>query len=159
MLKLRKIKYVLCILFISVLAVGCSIFNKEIKVESMANHKNIKEDLKYGNFKIEFDLLDGVDIRSFEVRKNKIYNFKIEYGVTSGELILEFRDSKNNKLKEINLSEEYNTGLKQLKEENKDAGDVHLGSIGTILDLKSDDNQIKIVLKGKNAKGKINIEW
>ncbi|QSX04680.1 hypothetical protein JYG23_08150 [Sedimentibacter sp. zth1] len=157
---MKIMKYVLYILLISVLVTGCSVIDKEIKIESIANHKEIKEDLEYGNIKMEFELLDGEDIRSFVVKKNKSYKFDIEYIITEGTLTLEFRDSKNNKLEEIVITEEeYKSELEKLKKENPESGNTQIYTFGTTLNLKSSDNQMKIVLKGENAKGKINIEW
>ncbi len=153
-------KYILYIFLICLLVTSCSSIDKEIKIESMANHKNIKEELEYRSIKMEFELLDGEDIRSFEVKKNKSYKFDIEYVITEGTLTLEFRDSKNNKIKEIVITDsEYKNEVELLKKKNPETSDIQIYAFGTNLRLKSSDNQIKIVLIGDNAKGKISINW
>lgn len=146
-MRLRKIA-ISFFVFIFILFTGCS--RNTLEIESIANHKDIVEDSEYGKIIMEFSELDGEDIRSFSAKQGKIYKFEYKYLITEGTIALQFRDSKDNVITEIILSED----------EYKDSeGKVEMHEFGGNVEVKSSDQKIKIVIIGKEAKGKINITW
>ncbi len=149
---------VILICFISVLSMfGC--MDKNIIVEKTAEHINLIETSEYGHISLEFESLTGEDIRSFEVKKDKIYDFEYKYLITKASLKIQFKNSKDELIEEIILdSDEYFNELKKLKEENQNDS-IQLIEIGRPIRLSSNDGEIKVYFIGDETEGKISIEW
>ncbi|MCT4544484.1 MAG: hypothetical protein N4A63_13135 [Vallitalea sp.] len=142
----------MCILIFT----ACS--KKSLEFESIANHVNVVEESEYGKIKMEFAKLDGEDIRSFSSKEGKIYAFKYSYLIAEGTIELQFRDSQDNVITKITLSEdEYKEAKKDLKKDSD--GEVEVYEFGSTIHVKSSDKKIKIAIIGKDAKGNINITW
>ncbi|PKM66202.1 MAG: hypothetical protein CVU95_12790 [Firmicutes bacterium HGW-Firmicutes-2] len=151
-----KCRYVAVMCLIVVSIVGCT--KREIDYESIADHKNFVESTEYGNINMEFSLLNGNDIRSFDSKRGKEYQFDYEYLVTEGSILLQFRDSEDKIIDEVLLTEdEYLDAVYNLESEHE--GEVNLYKFGSNITIDSKDEKIKIVISGDNAKGRINISW
>lgn len=153
---LKKIRSYLVLLVTLFGLVGCT--NREINYENLAQHKDLVEETDYGNISMSFSLLNGDDIRTFHTRPGKKYNFEYTYLITEGSILLQFRDSEDNVLDEVLLSdEEYK--LEKTKLESENDGSVNIYEFGSLTRIYSRDVEIKIVISGINAKGKLSVKW
>lgn len=75
---------------------GCA--KKDLIYEKLANHINIEEDSAYGKIKMNFDKLDGEDIRFFVTKKGDMYEFNYEYNISNGDIKIIITDSQENYL-------------------------------------------------------------
>lgn len=101
---MRLVKIIICF-FVVVFFVGCSSRNT-LEFENISNHIDITEDSKYGKIMMEFSMLDGENIRTFSAKQGKIYKFDYKYLIKEGTIRLQFRDSKDDIITEIILSED-----------------------------------------------------
>ena len=151
-----KFYFIIVLVLVSISLVGCS--NKEINYESTAQHKDLFEETEYGSINMTFALLNGDDIRAFHTKPGEKYEFNYTYLITEGFIALQFRDSEDNVLEEISLSgEQYKS--EKLKLESEHDGSVNIDEFGSMTTIISKDNEIKIVISGKDAKGKLHIKW
>ncbi|WP_281817218.1 hypothetical protein [Vallitalea longa] len=147
---------IVIILMIVLMLTGCG--KKTLEITSIANHTELVENSKYGEISMEFAKLDGEDIRAFSSKKGEEYKFEFNYLIKEGNLNLQFRDSQDNIISDINLSEkEYMNELEQLQQECD--GDVNIEEFCRNIVIESSDNKIKVALIGEKAKGKIDIIW
>ncbi len=152
----KRIVLLYCIAIIFVVLTGCN--KKTLQIESLTNHKETIEESEYGKISMEFSLLDGEDIRSFTAKKGEKYTFDYEYLIMEGTVTLQFRDSKDNIISQIILSdEEYKTEMKRSEKESD--GEVNLHLFGSNISIISNDDKIKIAIIGKDAKGKLELSW
>jgi hypothetical protein len=143
-------------MIVFIIFTGCS--RNTLEFENIASHKDIVEESEYGKIKMEFSKLDGEDIRSFNTKQGKTYKFGYKYLITEGAIVLQFRDSKDNIITEIILSEDdYKDAKKET--EKDDGGQVKIHEFGSNIKVKSSDQKIKIAIIGKEASGKIKITW
>ncbi len=151
-----KFYFIIVLVLVSTSLVGCS--NKEINYESMAQHKDLFEETEYGSINMIFSLLNGDNIRTFHTKPGKKYEFNYAYLIEEGFIALQFRDSEDNVLDEISLSaEEYKSEKSKLESEHD--GSVNINEFGSMTTIMSKDDEIKIVISGKDAKGKLHIKW
>lgn len=151
-----KLPKIIILLLTILMLTGCE--NKTLEISSIADHTGLVENSKYGEINMEFSNLDGEDIRSFSSKKGKKYEFNYNYLIKEGNLTIQFRDSEDNIIEEIDISEdEYIKALEQLESEND--GPVQLYEFCKTTGIESSDNKIKIALIGDNAKGKIQLTW
>ena len=151
-----KLYAAIVLILVSISFVGCS--NKEIRYESMAQHDELFEETEYGSINMNFSLLNGDDIRTFQTKPGEEHEFNYTYLITEGIISLQFRDSEDNVLEEISLSaEEYRSGM--LKLESEHDGEVNIHEFGSMTTITSKDHEVRIVISGKDAKGKLHIEW
>ncbi|MCT4542425.1 MAG: nucleotidyltransferase domain-containing protein [Vallitalea sp.] len=143
---MRLKKIISCFFICILIFTACS--RKSLEFESIANHVNVVEESEYGKIKMEFSKLDGEDIRSFSAKEGKTYAFEYAYLITEGTIELQFRDSQDNVITKITLSEdEYKEAKKELKKDN----DVEVYEFGSTIQVKSNDKKIKIAIIGKDS--------
>lgn len=147
MKKLFKVLFCIFSIILIVNLTSCS--KEELQFEEMANHKNVVESSQYGKIDMSFDELDGKDIRTFKTKVDKEYEFEYKYKIDSGELLIEFTDSKGNILAKLPDGNE-------LKKEDSH---IKIGEVGGVIKVTSADEKIKIIINGKKASGYININW
>jgi len=147
-LKYKKVFYI-TISVILALAGLSACTKKSLEYEKKAIHEDMTEDSAYGKIDMKFRKLDGEDIRTFKAEKGKIYEFIYKYQTESGELSIQFADSKGNIL----------DSLPDGSETKKKDDSIRIGEIGGIIDVESPDEQMKIIITGNNAEGYINITW
>jgi len=126
---------------------ACAKKSPELEYEKIAIHEDMIENSEYGKIDMKFKKLDGEDIRSFKAEKGKIYKFK--YEAESGEIKIQFADSEGNILDRLPDGSE-------TKQSNDN---IHIGEIGGYIDVESPDEQMKIIIVGKNVEGYVNITW
>lgn len=148
MLKHKKV-FITTISFILALAGLSACTDKSLEYEKIAIHEDMIEDSVYGKIDMKFKKLDGVDIRSFKASKGERYKFDYKYKAESGEIMIQFADSKG-----------YIIGyLPDGSEMKQNDDNIHIGEIGGIIEVESVDEQMKLIITGNNAKGYINITW
>ena len=151
-----RLLIVTVVVLISISLIGCS--NKEIYYESMAQHNELIEETEYGSINMTFSLLNGDDIRTFNAKAGKKYVFNYSYLITGGLISLQFLDSEDNVLDEILLSsDEYES--EKAKLENEHEGAVNIDEFVSMTSITSKDDKIKILISGKDAKGKLLVKW
>jgi hypothetical protein len=148
---LRRIIISFLALLIILSFTGC--IKKELIFEKYANHINVVEDSRYGKIKMNFDKLDGEDIRSFKAIEGKKYEFEYEYNISSGDIKIVITNSNN-----IILAEsKWKTKLEH--DIMKDTDDpINVDGSGGVLGINSIDDKIRIVIIGKEATGDLKIE-
>lgn len=117
---------------------------KEVYYEALGNHTKWHENFEMHNLDIKYDLANGTDIRSFDVKKGDTYNFKYDIKSKKGTIDVKLTDSKGNILLNVPVS---NINEKETNEAN--------GSIK----IHNNDTKIKIIIDNKNSAGSIKIKW
>lgn len=103
-------------------------------------------------------MLDGENIRTFSAKQGKIYKFDYKYLIKEGTIRLQFRDSKDDIITEIILSEDgYKNAKKEIEKDAEEKVEIH--EFGGNIKIKSRDQKIKIAIIGEKARGKISITW
>ncbi len=149
---IKRIVIGFLVFLVTVTFVGCA--NKELIYEKFANHTNVVEDSTYGKIKIDFDTLDGENVRAFEAKIGKVYEFKYEYNILNGDIKIIITDSKENILGQTKWNSEEEQDIK------KDEGEtVKVNGSGGVIKVRSVDGKIRIVVDGKEASGNLKIEW
>jgi len=131
---------------------GCA--KKDLIYEKLANHIYIEEDSAYGKIKMNFDKLDGENIRAFVTKKGDMYEFDYEYHISNGDIKIIIADFQENILEQTMWNSEKE---QELKKEKGDTAIVN-GS-GGVFNVKSTDEKIHIIIAGKDATGDLKIEW
>lgn len=145
----HKKVFIITISIIVALAGLSACTKKSLEYEKIAIHEDMIEDSAYGKIDMKFKNMNGADIRSFKAEKGEIYEFNYKYQAESGDIRIQFADSKGNILGHLPDGSE--------TKQNKD--NIHIGEIGGIIEVESPDEQMKIIITGNNAEGYINITW
>lgn len=140
------------VLLIASVFTGCA--KGHLIYEKRANYTDIVEDSAYGKIKMNFDKLDGEDIRSFQTQKGKMYEFTYDYNISYGDIKIIITDSKENILAQTKWNNELERDIKKNKGET-----AKVNGSGGVLKITSTDDKIRIVIAAKEASGSLSIKW
>ncbi|MDF2987103.1 MAG: hypothetical protein K0R50_2613 [Eubacterium sp.] len=130
---------------------GCS--KGTLIYDSQSSYTSLADNSSYGHVKMSFDNLNGKEIRTFKAKAHKLYRFDYTCKIEKGDLRIYFTDSENRVIQDLKwISEE------AAEIDSKD-GEIHVNGVGGWKDVKSSDDEIKIVIESKKAEGSVELEW
>jgi hypothetical protein len=131
---------------------GCE--NIEIKKDSKGSYDNLDENVEYGEVDLTIEVLNGEMIYSFETKADVEYEFQYDVDIEEGDFKIEVF-SNGETLEET----EWTSADQELLESEHGNKNSILHGVGGTITIKNVDEQLSIVLHGRDATGKFKVTW
>ncbi|AST91904.1 hypothetical protein BC6307_11755 [Sutcliffiella cohnii] len=147
---MKKMKSLLILMFIVVGLSGCK---NIVEATTTGTFDSIEEYLKVGEIVLDIKELNGETVYTFGAKKGISYSFDYEIDVEEGDFQLEILSGEQ-KLDSTHWTSDTEAGLK-VTEGNSAA----LQNVGGTLTIENAQEKVSIIVKGKEATGKLKIKW